>query len=166
MNVDEGFQRRLDTVRAYAEVGGVKVDIFTGVRSIQDQAVLWKQSRTQEQINKLHRIYLERNMPFCAKVLEEAPLRRGRWATNKAPGFSWHQFGEAIDFVIIFRQNAIWNKSNPSYQLMAELVKKEGLTSGFFWDKPDIYHVQLRNSLVQNEYSYDAIDGMMKEWYE
>lgn len=163
--LEKNFREKLETAFAYSEKAGFKIDVFSGLRSLKEQAQLWKQSRTEAQILKLHGIYLERGMKFCAEVLMSTPYVRGRWATNKAPGYSWHQYGEAVDFVLIYRQNALWNKNNPAYREVADLIKNEGLTTGYYWEKQDVYHIQLRSAPVQNEYSYEAIDGMMRERY-
>ena len=93
--------------------------------------------------------------------------QNGRWATNALPGYSWHQWGEAVDAFWLVNGKSEWAPDKlidgkNGYKVYAAEAKKMGLTSlGSTLD--DWPHVQLRQIEVSRAYSLTKINALMKE---
>ena len=84
------------------------------------------------------------------------------------PGFSWHQWGEAVDAVWVIDGKAQWSTSKLAegvngYRVYAEEAKKLGLTAGGLWTSiKDWPHVQLRTvTNVNKVYTLEEINAKM-----
>ena len=70
--------------------------------------------------------------------------------TNAAPGYSWHQWGEAMDCFWLVDKEAEWSSQKKingfnGYRNYSAIARKLGLTSGGLWKSiKDWPHVQLR----------------------
>ncbi|MBO0887490.1 M15 family metallopeptidase [Candidatus Bathyarchaeota archaeon] len=63
--------------------------------------------------------------------------------TNAPPGFSFHQFGLAVDCVPMTDKGPDWNITHPVWQRMIAVGQSLGLTSGATWRSfPDAPHFQ------------------------
>lgn len=72
----------------------------------------------------------------------------GPKVTNCRGGFSWHNFGMAVDLVpddiAIAGFQCDWNAAHPAWKQMESLAREIGLESGAFWRTfIDAPHVQL-----------------------
>jgi peptidoglycan LD-endopeptidase CwlK len=129
---------------------GIEMRPFCTIRDPFDQARLWRQSRTKEEIavkiNKLKKA----GANFLLYCLESVGPQFGRHTTNALPGFSWHQWGEAIDCMWIVENKAEWSFQKKrgdlnGYRHYAEIAAGFGLTPGGIWKRfKDWPHVQLR----------------------
>lgn len=89
--------------------------ITQGLRSWQEQANLYAQGRT-------------------------AP---GEIVTNAQPGYSFHCFGLACDFVPMANGQPIWDTQQPEWKHIIDLAPSCGLVSGSTWIHfPDWPHLQ------------------------
>jgi len=130
---------------------GIEMRPYCTIRDPFDQARLWRQSRTKEEIlNKID--YLNNaGAGFIAYCLESVGPQNGRHATNAVPGFSWHQWGEAVDCVWVVENKSIWSFNKKisginGYRVYSEVSASLGLTAGGLWKKlKDWPHVQLRS---------------------
>lgn len=147
--------------------------VMCPVESLRDpwiQAKYWRQSRSEieilEEIDKLR----DSEAHFLADCIDHAICQSGPRITNAIPGLSWHQWGEAIDFVWIPENKAVWDiniKINylNGYQIFGEEAKKLGLECGLFWsDFVDASHVQLRSTAHPGMlYSIEYINNEMEQ---
>ncbi len=95
---------------------GINVKIITGTRTYQKQAALYAKGRT-------------------------AP---GQRVTNARPGYSWHNFGVAWDFVVFdAKGEPLWD--SPLMKKCGEIAESLGLEWGGRWTSfPDIPHIQIK----------------------
>lgn len=121
-----------------ANFQGYKVDVFSGYRSIEEQAKLYAQGRT-------------------------AP---GTIVTNAQPGHSFHNWGLAVD--VVFKDandHFTWNVSDDQWHQLAAVGNSLGLEPGAYWktftDKP---HFQLTGGLTIAE--AQAIGVIEDVWAE
>lgn len=146
-----------------AELGATLRPFFT-LRGVEEQAKLWRQSRPLSEIEATITKLRNEGAQFIADTLGDVGPQHGRWATNALPGQSWHQWGEAIDcFVVGENGRAAWSSKHPSYEIYASEARKLGLNSGYYWQRQDAVHVQLRAQGVRAIYTWPEIDRTMKE---
>lgn len=110
--------------------------VTQGLRSWNEQAALYAQGReTLIQVNSM------RKAVHWAPLTEFENIR----VTNAAPGYSWHNFGMAVDVVPdnidIPGFQPDWNEAHPSWARLIVVGRSVGLVNGISWhDEP---HFQL-----------------------
>ena len=140
------------------------VPYFT-LRTPQDQAELWRQSRNEVEITQEIARLQTLGASWLAQVLRDAQPRSGPWATNAQPGNSWHQWGEAVDCFWQTDAGAQWH-DGPGYVTYAAEAAKLGLTPGRRFSTSDIDHVQLQAQGAPSDlYSWPDIDAKMKQMF-
>ena len=88
---------------------------------------------------------------FLAHCLRSVGPQHGEHVTDAPPGFSWHQWGEALDCFWLLNGKAEWSTKKlvgglNGYHVYAEAAVSLGLTAGGFWKTiKDWPHVQLRS---------------------
>jgi peptidoglycan LD-endopeptidase CwlK len=149
---------------------GVEMRPFYTLRSPFEQAKLWRQSRSTEEVNRAIEELHEKNCHFLAHCLTAVGMQEGRPVTNALPGLSWHQWGEAVDCFWFANGEAVWDIKKrvngvKGYDIYAQEAKKIELESGHFWQPfQDTYHVQQRpDPSPLALYSYQKIDQIMKQ---
>lgn len=96
-------------------MAGVDFRVTQGLRTWQEQANLYAQGRTAH----------------------------GVIVTNAEPGYSWHNFGLAVDFVPMLLGQPLWETSQPQWKAIISLAPSCGLVSGSTWTHfPDFPHLQ------------------------
>lgn len=90
--------------------------------------------------------------------------------TNAPPGYSWHQWGEAVDSFWVVGGTAEWSSAKKiegvnGYQVYAEEASNLGLDAGGLWKSlKDWPHVQLRPAgSPAKALSLAEINGEMKK---
>jgi hypothetical protein len=142
---------------------GYEMVPFFGVRDPWGQARLWRQSRTELQVNSAIEAMRGGGASFLSEVLSSVGPQWGKWATNALPGLSWHQWGEALDcFVVGSGGQAIWDAKHDGYSAYARVAYLSGLEAGHFWEKRDSVHVQKRRDRVLSLFSWAEIDAVMQ----
>lgn len=148
--LDQGFRQQVDLLLAQCLESGVEMRPYAALRTPWEQARLWRQSRTIEQIVAQTRTLRAAGAPYLASILEQVGPRHGPHVTNALPGVSWHQWGEAVDCFWALNGQAEWSTTHQvngvnGYRLYAARSKALGLTAGGFWPRlRDWPHVQLR----------------------
>jgi hypothetical protein len=105
---------------------------------------------------------------FLAFCIEDVGPQDGPHVTNAIPGYSLHQWGEALDCVWIVngaREFSVSKKVNGKngYRVYAEEAANLGLTAGGFWpDFPDWAHVQLHPGTPDSKFTLLEIDAEMR----
>lgn len=129
---------------------GVEVRVSATLRDPFEQARLWRQSRAIEEIRAKIRELTSAGAPFLAHCLQSVGPQSGRDVTGAPPGFSWHQWGEAMDVFWVVEGRAEWSTTRKidgvnGYQLYAAEAGRLGLDAGGLWrSRKDWPHVQLR----------------------
>lgn len=103
-------------------VSGVTIKVTQGLRSWNDQQVLWQKGRDADG-----------NITNPAQVVTKAP-----------PGHSWHNFGLAVDVAPFQDGTPDWNVAHPVWQKIVAVGESLGLVSGSSWRTfPDWPHFQM-----------------------
>ena len=117
-----------------AEQMSEPIGVTQGLRTPKEQAALYAQGRKAlDQVNALRK-----DVGWAAITATENFSRR----TEAKPGYSWHEFGLAVD-VVPFESSGEpdWNETHLVWQEIVEKGTGLGLTSGVSWkDEP---HLQL-----------------------
>jgi peptidoglycan L-alanyl-D-glutamate endopeptidase CwlK len=121
-----------------------------GLRDPFDQARLWRQSRSIEEITEKIKELELAGAAFLAECLRSVGPQHGKHVTDTPPGFSWHQWGEALDCFWLVDGKAEWSTTKlvggvNAYRIYADEAEPIGLTAGGHWKRfKDWPHVQLR----------------------
>jgi hypothetical protein len=106
---------------------------------------------------------------FLAHCLESVGPQHRDPVTNALPGFSWHQWGEAVDCFWLLDGRAEWSTTRKvngenAYRVYAHEATTLGLTAGGLWPRfKDWPHVQLRSASSPSSLGVDKIDQAMQE---
>lgn len=145
-----GFRGSVETLISNCRLRGVEMRPHSAVRPPLEQARLWRQSRAREEIAAKITSLRTDGADFLAFCIESAGPQHGDHVTNSPPGFSWHQWGEAVDCFWVVDGKAEWStvkKINGlnGYQVFADEAEALGLTAGGHWARfKDWPHAQLR----------------------
>jgi len=115
--INPRFSDTIEHLAELLEAEGIVIRVTQGLRSWQQQAVLYAQGRTQP----------------------------GNIVTNAPPGHSWHQFGLAVDVAPFDAQGSPdWNSNDAQWKRIIGLGESLGLVSGStFIHCPDNPHFQM-----------------------
>lgn len=112
---------------------GFELLIYCTLRDAHEQARLYRQSRTKEQVQKKMDQLSARGFPALAKILKEVgPQKSGPKVTNAGPGESFHQYNRAYDCVPVVQGKPIWSPNGEGAALWAK-VGKLGKKCGLEW---------------------------------
>lgn len=144
------FRTKIQELITLCNTAGIEMRPVSIIRSPFEQAKLWRQSRTGEEI-KLKIKYLEKSgAVFLAHCLESVGPQSGKHSTNALPGFSWHQWGEAIDCMWVIDGRSEWSLLKKvgginGYRVYTDIAVNLGLIPGGLWKRiKDWPHVQFR----------------------
>lgn len=158
------MEEKVNTLLERLSQQGYTLRPFFTLRGVENQAKLFRQSRATSEIEKAAEKLIAEGAPFLSKVLMMVGPQNGRWATNALPGQSWHQWGEATDcFVLNELGRAVWTAKHPGYKAYATEAKILGLHAGYFWQRKDAVHIQLRQDKVRSIYTWQQINKTMEE---
>lgn len=137
---------------------GIDVRPCCTLRSPWEQARLWRSSRSREEIQEFIETLKKNGASVLIDYIESVgPQYGSKEVTKAAPGFSWHQFGEAMDCFIVREGKAIWNPDEVGYATYASRAESLGLTAGrYFRSIHDNPHVQLRSAGSPRDIYLDA----------
>jgi peptidoglycan L-alanyl-D-glutamate endopeptidase CwlK len=120
-----------------AGTGEFSLLIYCTKRTLHEQAVLYRQSRTRSAILAKMESLRSRGFGFLAEIIEQVGPRNGRHVTNAAPGESWHNYGLAFDAVPLLGGKPQWNymEAKEYWQAYGEAVRQLGLQWAGDWTK-------------------------------
>lgn len=151
---------------------GILMIPYETIRSPFQQAKYWCQSRTALEIDLAVSKFKKQKAYFLASCIEVAGVIEGPKITNALPGYSWHQWGEALDCFWQVDGKAIWDceiliNGINGYQVYAAEAKKLKLEAGFYWTTiKDAVHIQYREAGSPFDlYSVKEINKIMKYIY-
>lgn len=119
------------------KVQGVELLIYTPLRTLEEQAKLYRQSRTISQIEKKI-IELNKNgFSFLADILKGVGPQNGPHTTNAAPGEPWHNYGSAFDTIPLLNGQVTWrvDKIEVTWNVYGQAAVSVGLEWGGNWPK-------------------------------
>lgn len=164
VDLDEKFTSEYSKLLDECKFTGYEFRVYSTLRTPIEQAILWRQSRTSEQIKTKVTGLKEAGLTFIAQCIEYVGPQQGRWATDALPGFSWHNWGEAADAFLIGTNNkAIWDSEHAGYKFLADTALQLKLTPGYYFKSRDAVHIQLREKSPQNYYSFEDINKIMSD---
>lgn len=165
-----GFSKSVETLLGKCRARGVEMRPYFTVRSPFEQAKLWRQSRATEEIVAKLAELKKAGAHFLLHCLDSVGPQAGRHVTNAPPGYSWHQWGEAVDCFWAVAGRAEWStqkkiKGRNGYRVYADEAKKLHLAAGGLWSSlKDWPHVQLRAASSPGELmTVVEIDAAMRE---
>jgi len=121
-------------IHQLAEQMSEPIGVTQGLRNAKTQAALYAQGRQSlDSVNSLRAIAGMSPLDVDENI---SPV------TDAKPGYSWHEFGLAVDVVPLETSGVPdWNVSHPTWAEIIELGEALGMTSGISWhDEP---HLQL-----------------------
>lgn len=163
------FKDKVKTLLQNCKNRGIDMRPNEGLRDPFVQAKYWRQSRTSEVIQAQIKELKARKADFLAHCIEHVGPQHGDPVTNSIPGYSWHQWGEALDCIWVVNGKANWSlkaKVNGlnGFAVYAAEAKKLGLDAGLLWSSfKDAPHVQLRPDADPSVlFDITEIDATMK----
>lgn len=148
----DAFRPKVIALLERCTARGTPMRPYFTLRSPFEQARLWRQSRSKEEIGARIAELQSQSAPFLADCIARVGPQHGDPVTNAIPGLSWHQWGEAVDCFWLVDGEAEWSSRKlingvNGYQVYAEEAQAAGLTAGGFWTSlKDWPHVQLRSA--------------------
>ena len=148
---------------------GFEMRPSAGLRDPFEQARLWRQSRSIEEIDAKLAELKAAGAAFLAHCLESVGPQHGDHVTDALPGYSWHQWGEAVDCFWVLEGHAEWSTTKlvngrNAYKVYAAEATTVGLTAGGNWPRlKDWPHVQLQASNSPASLGLRKIDAVMQE---
>lgn len=157
------FKVKVEQLLSNCEKAGYIFKPFFTLRSPLEQAKLWRQSRDTSTINQKIQYLKSQGAPFLAECLIKAGVQNGRWVTNALPGYSWHNYGSAVDcYLVNPNGSANWDTSEHGYAIYAEEATRLGMRAGYFFKQSDAVHVQLWLEGVSKLHSLIEINKYME----
>ena len=167
------FRSQVEELLNVCNQSGYAMRPFFTLRTPFEQGILWRQSRSTQQIRQKIAELQDGGADFLAHCIESVGPQYGRHVTNVPPGFSWHQWGEAVDCYWWVNGKAEWSPDEDingenGYHVYAEEAQTLGLGPGGFWQSfKDWPHVQLQNiSNPGRIYSVQQINEEMRNRFE
>lgn len=161
-DLDPVFRERLIKVFEEAINHGFKVDPHLGALSIKDQALKWRQSRSDLEIDKALTFFKENDCNFIWNVMRFANAKFGPPVTDCLPGLSWHNWREAIKYDIYNRKTGQVDNDNAEFlEVLKKSMKKHKLHFG-------VEPRQIQLSVYKDPreiYSLQEIDNKMAEMW-
>lgn len=140
-----------------------------GLRTIEEQAALWRQGRSLDMVKAQMERMKDHDAPYLASVLDKAGPQTAPGIVTKAiPGYSWHNWGCALDCYVSIDGRLIYRvtdplmatKGNKAYKAYADEATALGLKAGYYFkggfqDRP---HVQLFSQEVPEKYTLKMVN--------
>ncbi len=173
-DIDSEFVVITQNLLNACSAAGIEMRATCAVRTPWEQARIWRQSRSKEEIAAECRRLRETGGAWLAECIESVgPQKTGPRATGSIPGYSWHNWGEALDCVWIVDKKFEWSTTRlvngvNGYKLYARIAEQMELTHGLHrgheneWDWA---HVQLRPISVEKAYPVEKVVHEMKVRY-
>lgn len=171
-DLESGFKASVVELIGLTGDAGYTMRPYFTLRTPFEQAKLWRQSRPIEEINIEVSRFENAGADFLAFCLDSVGPQNGDPVTNALPGYSWHQWGEAVDCFWLVNGKAVWSSRKKingknGYRVYANTAVSMGLTSGGFWSSlKDWPHVQLRKtSSPKSVFSIHQINEQMSNQF-
>lgn len=130
------MQEKARAVLAFCAERKVDILITATLRTCVDQARLFRQSRTLNEIEVEIAELETHGFFFLARILQNVgPVfgKLGEHVTWAGPGESWHQWGAAFDGVPLVNGKPDWNVQHPAWEVYGAAVETAGLSWAGRW---------------------------------
>jgi peptidoglycan LD-endopeptidase CwlK len=137
-----GLAKLVREMAAQLEAEGIDIRVTQSLRTMAEQEALYAEGRTEP----------------------------GAVVTNAQPGYTWHQFGLAVDVAPLTPQGVDWNTSHPVWGRIVAVGTGLGLMAGAEWRSfPDWPHFQLTgrfpatpNDEVRSLFQAEGLPGVWR----
>jgi hypothetical protein len=154
--LDPEFSSLLKTLITNMEALGHTVNPYYGIRTLQEQARIWRRSRSAAEVNELMHTLDSNDAPYALSVLKSVGAQKtAPWGTNTYM-FSYHLIGRACDMFVDGDM-----KGGAVYDVLATEALKVGLTPGRYFSHPDSGHVQLGSKELNKTYTMAEMDVIL-----
>jgi peptidoglycan L-alanyl-D-glutamate endopeptidase CwlK len=164
------FREKVEELLLACDDSGYTMRPYFTLRDPFEQARLWRQSRSSEEIGKRLAWLRKNGGGFIADCIESVGPQFGPPVTNAVPGLSWHQWGEAVDCFWLLDGHAQWSTRKKvgginGYHHYASRAEELGLIAGGHWHSlKDWPHIQHRaESSPARLYTLEEIDREMQQ---
>ena len=171
--LSDDFRPKVENLITLCKGRDVIMRPYCTVRTPIEQAKIWRQSRSREQIDRQIKFFKDNDAPYLADCLEKAGPQHGPWETDSLPGLSWHQWGEAVDCFWLVRGDADWTRPDRAppgvlngYRVYADAAKELQLTPLGSTRVQDWPHVQNFAHKVYDQYSLEEVDAEMRNRFD
>ena len=125
---------KIEQLLLQCAAGGFEMRANTGLRDPFEHAKLWRQSRSVEKIRAKIKEFETAGADFLKHCIEPVGPQHGDPVTGAPPGYSWHQWGEAVDCFWLLDGKAQWSTTKKvgglnEYKVYADEVEKLGLVA-------------------------------------
>ena len=163
------FRERVEKLLEGFAGGGPVLRPYYGLRTPQEQARIWRQTRSREEVTRAMDDLKKAGAPTIADILWSVGPQPTNGAkghlTHQLPMASWHQHGEALDCFVLRQGQAVWDGNDPSYKVYTEAARKFGCDAGYFWRMKDSVHIQLRTASVMAVHrSWAELDRLARKF--
>ena len=126
---------------------GVEMLVYCGLRTCEEQAKLYRQSRKRKDIDQKAQSFRDRGFDFLADTLYDVgpqPGTLGKHVTKAGPGESWHQYALAADSVPLIGGKAMWSNDDPGWDIYGAVARHLDITWAGDWPSfREMPHIQL-----------------------
>lgn len=142
------FRRKAEKILMTTDAKGINLLIYCTVRTCEEQARLYRSTRTWAEIEKKIEQFFAGGFSFLADILIGVGPQAGvldRHVTWAGPGESWHNYGFAFDAVVMVNGKPDWAMDYPSkWQLYGQIARDCGCEWAGDWSgkKREYVHVQ------------------------
>lgn len=140
------FRLRVQETLRICEGDNLHMLPYCTLRTCEEQARLFRKTRTLQEIRQKQQSLRDRKLPFLADVLDVVGPQAGelgRHVTKAGPGESWHNYGLAVDCVPLKDGKAVWEESAPEWKTYGEAARIAGLQwAGTWQDFREMPHIQ------------------------
>lgn len=168
VSLDPAFSNKVCKVLEACKAEGAEMRVYCTLRTPQEQAKLWRQSRSSEAIASKIAELRKAGAHYLADVLHSVGPQFGQPVTNAIPGLSWHQWGLAVDAFWVVDGRACWSTrqggDDNGYRVWAREAQVQGLVAGGHWKRfKDWPHIQQPSNGVLAVYSLQEVDREMQQ---
>jgi peptidoglycan L-alanyl-D-glutamate endopeptidase CwlK len=137
--------RCVEACRIFKEVSGWPLQVYYTTRTCEEQAILFRQSRSRDKIDAKVQSFTDKGFSFLGKeLIKIGPQPTDKHVTNAGPGESWHNYGMAFDAVPLKNGVAQWDDFD-LWEIYGAALNYVGMTWGGNWvNLPDKPHAQLK----------------------
>lgn len=161
------FKKQVELLIVKCQEKGVVIKPYFTLRTAQQQANLWCQGRDKDTIIEQSRRFNKVGARYLADLLVKANPRIGPVVTKALPGFSWHNYGLAVDCYVERDGKPVWDANDDGYAVYAAQANLLGLNSGYYWKSfKDAVHVQQPLQGVLATYPILEVNDMMRKQEE
>lgn len=180
------FATKAEQLLDALQEGGLTFQPTSGLRTVESQANLWRQSRTKAVINQKLQELRDAKCDYLASVIEGVGAQYGPHVTNAIPGLSAHNWGEAMDCSFInieihpgaFEPLPDNTKIEPLnsmlkpikvnyYKILADKAVELGLCAGYYFKSfPDPGHIQYHTQEILQRMTLQQVNDEMKKRFK